>query len=521
MSRFLAWVTSILLLALVLEALTRLFTSATPLEPDTVLGWKYKPHVALRRTTDGEAWDFRTNSDRLRAPEGYGRGEKSRGTTRVLLLGDSFTIGWGLPEGDTFAAKLEALAAAEGRRIQAIPAGTEGYYTDQECLWLEQNVKSYAPDAVVVCPYANDVVGNALPKYLTYDKPQFNLDASGEATAAPAPVADGRPWLLRASRLLSNVNQIRLAFTSLAEVPASSGGGRLQLDDFVYLRNEPPVLTDGWRATRAIAKRLVAKASEAGVPRVFCAPIPNRFEIHMGDGIAFELRARSAPGSLDFGKVTAKLAEAFHAAGATVIDARQSLAAAASSGGERLYFSQDWHFNRAGAAIYARALYQGLDEAGVLGPAGAALPGPTPLSGAPPAASGPVPTWAYVLAGLWIALTALFRFSYPDESLAGAAVKIALLLALVAGIFAGIQALIGLLPPIARFLLILGIVLAIAIYAVVKTKSRFATIRELFGALVDRGHWYMVPMLVVLLTISVLLVVAQNPIVAPFIYTLF
>jgi len=37
-----------------------------------------------------------------------------------------------------------------------------------------------------------------------------------------------------------------------------------------------------------------------------------------------------------------------------------------------------------------------------------------------------------------------------------------------------------------------------------------------------RGHWYLMPLLVVLLTIGSLLVVAaSSPLIAPFIYTLF
>jgi hypothetical protein len=259
-----------------------------------------------------------------------------------------------------------------------------------------------------------------------------------------------------------------------------------------------------------------------GVKQVLVAPIPNRFEIHPEDAFGFENRARCSPGSLDYSAPTSKLGVVFERSGAKVIDTRTLISGAAAAG-TRLYFrGQDWHFNVDGARLFAQALYNGLDEAKALPAGGAPLAAPTPLSSAGHGASpGGVPTWAFVVAGLWVVLTGLFKLSYPDEGVAGSAVKVGVLLAFVVGAFAGIHVLTTLLNPMLRFLLIVGIVGGILVYAIVKTRSRFGTIRELFGALVDRGHWYMVPMLVVMLTISVLLVVAQNPIVAPFIYTLF
>jgi hypothetical protein len=45
---------------------------------------------------------------------------------------------------------------------------------------------------------------------------------------------------------------------------------------------------------------------------------------------------------------------------------------------------------------------------------------------------------------------------------------------------------------------------------------------ELLKAFTLRGHWYLMPLVVILLTIGSLLVVAaSSPLVAPFIYTLF
>ena len=518
MSRLLAWVTSILLLFLVAEGLTRLLTTATPLEPDARLGWKYKTHVHQTRSTDGKAWDFRTSEERLRAPDGYGLGPKAPGEFRILLLGDSFTLGWGLDPDETFASKLEEKLASAGTPATVIPAGIEAYSTDQECLWLEEHGARYQPDVVIVLPYVNDVVWNAQPRYLTSAKPLFILGDDGSIHADPGPVA-GPPWWIRYSRLISKVQSIRTAFASQIPVPPEFGGGRLQLDDFPFLKKETPQAKEGWRETAAIAKRLVEKARGLGASTVCAAPIPSRFEVYPVDAAMFARSHGCELGALDFAKPTQKLAETFAGAGATVLDAVSPVLATAAR--ERLYFEGvDWHFNARGAEVFAGGLHAALEKAGALPPKGARAAGATLASGGAHAAGG-IPTWAFVVAGLWIALSIGFKVAYPDESVIGAFVKVGLLAAFVVAVVAGVTAGAAALPPPVKILLFVVLIGGLAIYAIVKTRSRFGTIRELFGALVDRGHWYLVPMLVVMLTISVLLVVAQNPIVAPFIYTLF
>ena len=53
-------------------------------------------------------------------------------------------------------------------------------------------------------------------------------------------------------------------------------------------------------------------------------------------------------------------------------------------------------------------------------------------------------------------------------------------------------------------------------------RARLPVMGELFGTFVRRGQWYMLPVLVGLLSLGGLLVVAaSSPWLAPFIYTLF
>ena len=59
-------------------------------------------------------------------------------------------------------------------------------------------------------------------------------------------------------------------------------------------------------------------------------------------------------------------------------------------------------------------------------------------------------------------------------------------------------------------------------FLLVKSWSHLAIIWEVYWSFVRQGYWYMIPLLVAMLTIGNLLIVASSsPFIAPFIYTLF
>ena len=125
--------------------------------------------------------------------------------------------------------------------------------------------------------------------------------------------------------------------------------------------------------------------------------------------------------------------------------------------------------------------------------------------------------------GLWAILGTCYATFYRKvEKPALGFVKVGALLAVVFTIAVGGLHLIGKLPvqlvPIAM-ILVLVVILGFVAY---KLGDRLGTIVELLAAFVGRGHWYLMPLVTVLLTVGSLLVVAaSSPLVAPFIYTLF
>ena len=84
---------------------------------------------------------------------------KPAGTSRVMILGDSYTLGAGVHEPDTFARQLEPLLHANAQptgRVEVINCGVSGYSTREEALFYRLIARRYEPDVVLVVMVFND-----------------------------------------------------------------------------------------------------------------------------------------------------------------------------------------------------------------------------------------------------------------------------------------------------------------------------------------------------------------------------
>ena len=155
----------ILFAALLVELLLRTVYTipevANPLysfhQSDPALGWSCKPNVRMRfRRPDFDA-EIAQGPDGWRRPEPAPPSNPSR---RVLFLGDSFTWGWGVSQGELFTDRLQ----------QRLPdtavynRGVNGFGTSQEYLLLQQELARHKYDAVALMFFQNDVGDNVNPK---------------------------------------------------------------------------------------------------------------------------------------------------------------------------------------------------------------------------------------------------------------------------------------------------------------------------------------------------------------------
>ena len=116
--------------------------------------------------------DVSINSDGLRDKEL--EEAKPTGVTRILMLGDSITFGWGVPADETLPRVLERELTAQGAGpIEVINSGVGNYNTAMEAGYFFDHGKAYDPDIVVLNYFIND--------------------------AEPTPIYKEVPWLARHS----------------------------------------------------------------------------------------------------------------------------------------------------------------------------------------------------------------------------------------------------------------------------------------------------------------------------------
>ncbi len=129
--------------------------------------WKYAkdlktvasdPKIGHRHRPDGQARlmgvDVRTNSKGLRNREIFYA--RNPDVMRIVMLGDSLTFGWGVPQDLTFSARLEKLYRADDVPAEIINTGVGNWNTIQEVQFFLVEGHKYKPDIVVLNYFVND-----------------------------------------------------------------------------------------------------------------------------------------------------------------------------------------------------------------------------------------------------------------------------------------------------------------------------------------------------------------------------
>ena len=82
--------------------------------------------------------------------------ERTPGTLRIVMVGDSLTEGWGVPFEDTFSKRIERMYADKGVQAEVINTGVGNWNTVQEVQFFLSNAYRYQPDIVVLNYFVND-----------------------------------------------------------------------------------------------------------------------------------------------------------------------------------------------------------------------------------------------------------------------------------------------------------------------------------------------------------------------------
>ncbi len=110
--------------------------------------------------------------------------EKPAGTRRVLMLGDSFTMGKGVEDDETFSVLVEhglseAMAKCGGGSVEVLNGGVDSYAPLLSYLQLKRNLARLSPDLVILNLDNSDLVQEAAYRQ------QAVRDARGEIEAVP------------------------------------------------------------------------------------------------------------------------------------------------------------------------------------------------------------------------------------------------------------------------------------------------------------------------------------------------
>jgi hypothetical protein len=180
-------------------------------EYDAFLGWAQKPGHQGRFEHRDFSVGVQINSRGLRDRE-YEL-EKEAGTTRILLLGDSFGWGFGVEQSDVLDQRIEQAYP----NIEIINASVNGYGTDQAYLYLKEKGLRYHPDVILLLFHPNDFINNSHPEQYYYNKPVFRI--SGESLLLqnnPVPLQD---WKQRSvSYIIGQTYFLRQVYIALGQI---------------------------------------------------------------------------------------------------------------------------------------------------------------------------------------------------------------------------------------------------------------------------------------------------------------
>lgn len=127
---------------------------------DSLIGHIHNPNAVQLHSGPEFSVEYRINAEGLRDDRIH-PSPKPNGTTRILILGDSFTFGVGVDYEYSWPAVLERKLMDEGYDAGIVKAGVAGYDTRTELIYLERIFSRYDPDIVVLAFLPNDLFTNS------------------------------------------------------------------------------------------------------------------------------------------------------------------------------------------------------------------------------------------------------------------------------------------------------------------------------------------------------------------------
>jgi hypothetical protein len=190
----------------------------TQYDPD--LGWVHTPGLRLPdfygpgRTLTINAQGFRGEQDVAR--------RVPPGKLRIICSGDSFTLGYGVGDGETWCAQL----AARDPRFESVNMGQGGYGIGQAYLWYARDGSALEHHLHVFAFITADFARMLSERFQGYGKPVLRV-RQGELVTENVPVPRIRyamPWLLSRRKVLDELRSLQLLRSLKPKQPGAASG---------------------------------------------------------------------------------------------------------------------------------------------------------------------------------------------------------------------------------------------------------------------------------------------------------
>ncbi|MGF1543910.1 MAG: SGNH/GDSL hydrolase family protein [Parvularculaceae bacterium] len=307
---------------------------------DPVLGHLNAPNVRATVTAPEYKVDYEMNAQGLRAPAAFApRAEP--GVARILLVGDSFTIGHGVALEEAWGSRLERGLNEAGVRAEVINAGVPGYGTAAAALRLERAIDEFHPDFAIMAFVAHDLFGNAP----IVDGADGARVASAQSDVVKSIKKSKKSELHSLNALRRLLMQSDGTYTSLYEMTPRK----------IFFEETP---SERFLAQAEVTKALFARAHRnAAAKNVGFAVVsfPQLYQVLLrrgGDEAGAEVAGR-------IDEVFAAFAEA---EGFDWIETLPALTAEYESAKRVPYFRYDGHFNARGNAVVAEEILNAVKD---------------------------------------------------------------------------------------------------------------------------------------------------------------
>jgi len=327
-------------------------------QTDNNSGWRVKPEFETMLTVEGNRFGIHTN--RLGFRDSDHQVEKSKRSFRILILGDSFSFGWGVNVHEIYhqILKQKLSFGCHNIRFEIINASTPGWGIENELAWFRSRGVSYDPDLVIVQFYPFDwEILNSRNKIVQSGYLVRNRNRTYQSLSMVMMFLGSRSLLFDLVRQVISFQAVKrfYAWGSGREVQRKAGG----LD--AYLKNNYPTeLEEARTAAFRALHELWAISDDLGSRSVLVL-LPAVFQIYPAEAQQY-IRLYGLNGQLDSSKPARLILDKCQREGWECLDLLPSLWASARSSEKRLYFNSDPHWDVLGHQVAGQKLVLWLQE---------------------------------------------------------------------------------------------------------------------------------------------------------------